>query len=215
MKKIMFNDAFGLTQAVLDGRKTMERRVLSQKAIEDYESLQEHCALGGGGITPFPQWVYENGYVKYNIGEIVAIAQSYKEIDAVRRKTMNAAALERLDAMLPEMGKQAGWSNKMFVKTNLMPHKMQITNIRIDKLQDISDEECIKEGIREQIKNCGYGNAMQKTVYGYVEDKGVKQRPFDANSPREAFAMLTDRISGFGTWESNPFVWVYDFELIK
>lgn len=33
--------------------------------------------------------------------------------------------------------------------------------------------------------------------------------------PREAYAALIDRISGKGTWESNPYVFVYDFELVK
>ena len=34
MKKIMFNDRYGLTQAVLDGRKTMTRRIIPQKVVE-------------------------------------------------------------------------------------------------------------------------------------------------------------------------------------
>lgn len=32
---------------------------------------------------------------------------------------------------------------------------------------------------------------------------------------KESFACLIDKMSGKGTWESNPYVWVYDFELIK
>ena len=34
MKKIMFDDRFGLTQAVLEGRKTMTRRIVSEKLME-------------------------------------------------------------------------------------------------------------------------------------------------------------------------------------
>ena len=34
-------------------------------------------------------------------------------------------------------------------------------------------------------------------------------------TPREAYAALIDKLSGKGTWESNPYVFVYDFELIK
>ena len=34
-------------------------------------------------------------------------------------------------------------------------------------------------------------------------------------TPREAFAHLIDEVSGKGTWDSNPWVWVYDFELFK
>lgn len=33
-------------------------------------------------------------------------------------------------------------------------------------------------------------------------------------SPKFAYAALIDKVSGKGTWESNPYVFVYDFELI-
>ena len=33
-------------------------------------------------------------------------------------------------------------------------------------------------------------------------------------SPREAFSALIDKVSGKGAWESNPFVWAYEFKLI-
>lgn len=35
------------------------------------------------------------------------------------------------------------------------------------------------------------------------------------DTPREAFAALIDKVSGKGTWESNPYVWAYEFELMK
>lgn len=35
------------------------------------------------------------------------------------------------------------------------------------------------------------------------------------NTPREAFASLIDKVSGRGTWASNPWVVAYEFELVK
>ena len=35
------------------------------------------------------------------------------------------------------------------------------------------------------------------------------------DSPREAYSFLTEQVLGKGTWESNPWVWVYDFEIYK
>lgn len=43
--------------------------------------------------------------------------------------------------------------------------------------------------------------------------EGNKDNGFD--TPREAFAALIDKVSGKGTWESNPYVWAYEFELMK
>ena len=44
---------------------------------------------------------------------------------------------------------------------------------------------------------------------------GDRYRDFKFDSPREAFAALIDRISGRGTWQRNPWVYAYEFELIK
>ena len=93
----------------------------------------------------------------------------------------------------------------MFVKPKLMPHRIRITNIRVERLQDISDEDCMREGILEDCPNVQYSFP---TEIGYCG-----QYPF--NTPREAFAALIDKISGKGTWEMNPFVFVYEFERIR
>lgn len=101
---------------------------------------------------------------------------------------------------------EKGCSNKMFVKADLMPHRIHITNIRVECLQDISDEDCIAEGIYPKANGRWY-------CYDVVGRIGVSYDPYP--DPREAYAALIDKISGKGTWESNPWVFVYDFELLK
>lgn len=85
-----------------------------------------------------------------------------------------------------------------------MPHAIRITNIRIERLQDISEADSLKEGILR-----GYDVGLDRTTYWY---HGLANSSF--RTPQEAYASLIDRISGKGTWESNPYVFVYDFELI-
>ena len=100
-----------------------------------------------------------------------------------------------------------GWDNKMFVKADLMPHQIQIRDLRIERLQDISEEDCMKEGVYRD-----YGDTefppQEFYDYDWNEDNG-----FD--TPREAFASLIDKVSGRGTWDRNPFVWRIEFELVK
>ena len=92
----------------------------------------------------------------------------------------------------------------MFVKAELMPHHIKITNIRVEHLQDISDEDCFKEGVKNYIstfstiKECN-GVPIFEEIYLF---------------PQEAFASIIDGASGIGTWNSNPLVWVYEFELV-
>ena len=211
MKKIMFNDKFGLTQAVLDGRKTMTRRIVSEKLLDRWTDYDDFCnSVSVENIPTERQFYDEKDFLlnnaPYKLGEVIAIAQSYSDCGNMPDYGLDEDGY-------PIMPKRSGFFNKMFVKADLMPHHIEITGIKVERLQDISDEDCLKEGIREYFKNCGYGNSMQRIVFGYVEDKGIKQQPFDTDSPKDTFAMLIDRINGYGTWESNPFVFAYEFVL--
>lgn len=131
---------------------------------------------------------------RYKVGEVVAVAQKYKDI-----------ALDVPVELAAELIKQPGWNNKMFVKADLMPHHICITNIRVERLQDISEEDCLKEGFWRD-DNVG----LEGVTYWY---HGLTNSSF--RTAKEAYAALIDKISGKGTWESNPWVFVYNFELVK
>ena len=186
MKKIMFNDKIGLTQAVLDGRKTMTRRIAH---------LSQHDAdVLMGKILTCPQSIVESIWLKsrYKVNEVVAIAQSY---DSFYDNSCDPR-------MFPS---GAGWTNKMFVKADLMPHHIKITEIKVEHLQDISEEDCLKEGIIHACTNNGIKiYHTPHTKKGYLSTD-VAQR---------AFNFLIDKVSGKGTWESNPYVFCYEFVLI-
>ena len=181
----MFNDKFGLTQAVLDGRKTMTRRICKDQQWSKSDIL----ALNYGKLTLMTP-------PNYLINEVVAIAQAYKDIYEKRGFDMHDP--------FTFVSESAGWTNKMFVKAELMPHQIKITNIEVERLQDISDEDCLREGIRKWDKG---GNPLGPS-YDFVNS------PHGYATPREAFAALIDKVSGKGTWDSNPMVWVYKFELV-
>lgn len=220
MKKIMFNDKFGLTQAVLDGRKTMTRRIIEIDECVRFPIIRFRPLENWEKKVVNPNYVF-NGHVyavyneldllchlvkpRYEIGEVVAIAQSYMDVDRFHRKGKNAAYLEYLDSILPELKLYPGWGNKMFVKADLMPHHIKITGIKVERLQDISDEDCLKEGI---IKGkCGSESTHFMDAYYVPKEK----QPYC--TPRDAFEVLMDKVSGKGVWESNPFVFAYEFVL--
>lgn len=144
MKKIMFDDKFGLTEAVLNGKKTMTRRIIKCPITfrgKPVGGFNIHRRITDKKIVGYPcmydenEGEFEMGDIlpKYRIGEVVAVAQCY-----------HSFYNDECDPRMFPSG--AGWLNKMFVKPELMPHKIQITDISIQKLRDISDEDVIKEG---------------------------------------------------------------------
>ena len=194
MQKIMFNDKYGLTQAVLEGRKTMTRRVVSENLLQQAEAYRHEFYNYTLDTLPLEDALLE--FSPFKIGDVVAVAQRYKDVrDIIGDGPHDGKFLKFME----------GWNNKMFVKPKLMPHRIRITNIRVERLQDISDEDCMREGILEDCPNVQYSFPTEISYCG--------QYPF--NTPREAFAALIDKISGKGTWEMNPFVFVYEFERIR
>ncbi|MBR8773544.1 hypothetical protein IX306_000655 [Porphyromonas levii] len=214
MKKIMFNDKYGLTDAVLRGTKTQTRRLPSPRLIEQYNSLLEEYKLASKNVgVPCSVVSVEDFLLErapYKVGEVVAVAQNYKDAG------VGFEDLAKDPDILSIKSKVKGYSNKMYVKPKLMPHQVKITNVRVQRLQDITDEECMLEGIREVEVSNNWGNSATHTEYTitYYNAKGLVKQ-LRARTPREAYALLIDKISGKGTWESNPWVWAYDFELLR
>lgn len=150
--------------------------------------------------VPLGNWEETVKHLPYKVGDIVAIAQNYKEV-------YPNADFEMVDGNF--MTESAGWTNKMFVRADLMPRHIEFTDVKAERLQDISDEDCLREGIRyyhpsdkRWSNNSGYGYHIPKNGLHLFD------------TPYEAFANLFERISGKGTWESNPWVVAYSFELV-
>lgn len=192
MQKIMFNDRYGLTQAVIEGRKTMTRRLVPWDFTEQWmEFVSDAPSVGGVYVHESEKDFYEREAPRYTVGEIVAVAQNYSSFYNILDNTRP----------IPE---GAGWDNKMFVRADLMPHRIRITGIKCERLQDIQDADCLKEGVRY----------IPKINKFYFEDVR-REAGFYFDDHREAFTMLIDKVSGRGTWASNPWVVMYEFELVK
>lgn len=198
----MFNDRFCLTEAVIEKRKLQTRRIENglellsesnhkfdgEKIVLDFEASDEPII-----IRP-----------RYNVGEIVAVAQSYNTSGIIPTHKIYNDKKGKYENVCDT----AGWTNKMFVQSELMPHKIQITNIGLERLQDITDEECLAEGIWKG----EFPNTRDVYYYEIIGDcKAYKM----FTTPRKAYASLIDAISGKGTWASNPYVFAYEFKLVR
>lgn len=196
----MFNDRYGLTQAVIEGRKTMTRRLIHREFFTLTWDTRGNTLVYENACGDFID-IRDSKYCPYKVGEVVAVAQKYKnipELSYLLRDPFSETYFEEVS-----IGDEPGWYNKMFVEAGLMPYKIRITGVRCERLQDISDSECLREGVQ------------------YIEELGVYyfERPdregFYFDTSRAAFASLIDKVSGKGTWKNNPWVIVYEFELVK
>lgn len=187
----MFNDQYGLTEAVLDGRKTQTRRIAYEKPFKHIRSCgfcTEGKDKGKLAINDGNEIVAKS---TYKIGEVVAVAQRYSDIP--------------FNNKMP--GLSIGWLNNMFVKSSLMPHQIKITDIRCERLHYISTDDCMKEGIF-----CSHIDGIDD-AYSYDATNDSFEKKWWYRTPIEAYKMLSCKLHLH--WDSNPLVFVYDFKLVK
>lgn len=241
MKKIMFNDDYGLTQDVIDGIKTMTRRLVRLP-----EEIEKDVCFGNLIETDKDKQVFElidkEGDViyyldiPYQVGEVVAVAQSYKECgwgaDVLQETFVKKPTIfPDVDPITPHVGwidlpfkYHKGWNNKMFVSAGIMKHHIEFTSVKFERLRSISDADCFKEGI----VGCNYPvydeNGYKETVRGYTvhafaEDIGntwSDNNPlhFIGDTPQTAFIVLCSKLYGKKLLKSNPFTLRYTFKKV-
>ena len=147
--------------------------------------------------TPLGNWQETEKHLPYKVGEIVAIAQSYH--------TLNESGYVAPEWCEHTCESSAGYKNKMFVRADLMPHHIRITDVKIERLQNISDDDILREGVWQFYDN--------ENIFYLSKNEEASSIAF--LTAREAFEYLIDRISGKGTWEHNSWVVAYSFELVN
>ena len=108
--------------------------------------------------------------------------------------------------------KHEKWENKLFMPKRHARYFIKIKDKKQEHLQDISYIECLREGIKEYSVISVESGKKRRT------SELVFENPTTGlwyQSPYKAFAALIDEINGKGTWESNPVVTRYEFELLK
>ena len=169
--------------AVINGSKTMTRRILKPQLDFSNKNGQWAYDLEKDKLTHIKP--------RYKVGETVYLKEPY----LVREKNeqFEEKVFYKYDGIPTHI-----WKNKLFMPEEYARHFIEITGVRCERLRDISDEDCMKEGVEK----CGIGfiNLIDMNLY---------------TSKRDCFAALIDKINGKDTWDSNPFVWVYDFVLKK
>lgn len=207
MKGICFIEP--LFPKVVDGYKTMTRRIVTcpKNAFGIQVSKNKNGEVTGVFALDENERTVKPGtelewriFPRYKPGETVFLKEPY----CIDPKG-NIAYKYPPQNILLNFG-NVEWKNKLFMPQSAARYFIRITGVRVERLQDISEEDCLKEGI---IKKHG----SYKDHYLLPGSKSYLDGYF--NTAQEAFAALIDSINGKGTWNSNPFVFVYSFKLTK
>jgi hypothetical protein len=312
MKGIMFTEP--MFHKVASGEKTQTRRIVKPQPVNVFYGTPVAKCDNQTGMTDIRS--------RYKPGETLCLKEPYRitHIDNIwfmnylyisEKIELNiSAGNNKIKTILIQQEKaKSGWCNKLFMPEWCTRYFIEITGVRIEQLQDISDEDCLKEGAvgwlldwvgkeaadyvqdfeywvndsllgghSQEISYCekcgekevrktkrkakkagvteedlnndifldggwlqedehavfcaGCGKRLQFSMCGDLEEY-LKERDYELNKyaayiiaqydeedlekiqglPRKAYAALIDSINGKGTWDRNPYVFVYDFIL--
>ena len=192
-----------MVNALLEGRKTQTRRAVKGLALEWLKPgmfTREYVASPENHLCPYGQpgdrlWVREAHYLTDNGDSEYAVYAA--DGDAVRE---HLTAIAELPGWFPEGVKER---HRKLRPSIFMPRwasriLLEITDIRVERLQDISEEDAKAEGLMR------YSDGW----------RGAPNLPWYA-SPVGAYRSLFESINGSGSWDLNPWVRVISFKKVN
>jgi hypothetical protein len=203
MKPILFNAE--MVRALLDGRKTQTRRVVKKQPDEEglafHRVLKEwHDTSGNKYTCPYGQvgdrlWVKESYWIGNYDTENLTVSGMYNEGNkAFGDVKLSADEFHKFQSRAFPFRS----SPSIFMYKSLSRINLEIVDIRIERVQDITKEEALAEGLRKW---------PHKNDYAYGFNDGAVD---GYGSPTGAFHALWDSI--YKNWSDNPWVWVVEFK---
>lgn len=231
-KPILFSTP--MVKAILEGRKTMTRRIVKPQIIDcsnkhkgyttaswkeepislkcKANSNEWYCSLCGNGIGSNGKSMYK---CKYQIGDILWVRETFGYNHAVEfgkspfvykadTNSQTSLTKEKYYANGELKQVESYWHPSIHMPKEAARIWLEVTNVRVERLQDISDKDAVAEGI-EANSRFGEKVCMWKN---YLEYDGF---PY----PIHSFQSLWESINGKQSWEANPWVSVIEFKRIE
>ena len=199
-KPILFNTE--MVQAILAGRKTQTRRIIKLDTGQLIADTVEQISSNYFFFKKDNEAVAGRNS-KYQIDDILWVRETFVFIE---RKNKNFYRADNDSSMKLF----SGWKPSLFMPKEAARIFLKVTNVRCERLQDISEEDAIAEGI---IK-CFVGNPTDfenSKMRVYRSSKLEEGNVFAIDAFKELWQSINAKKH---PWKSNPWVWVYDFEVI-
>lgn len=212
-----------MVQAILAGRKTMTRRAVKFKSLDPASVGAVHQDGSGKGwiawqpgknITPedtkaaYPD---EAGFkCPYGqIGDVLWVRETFRTI----KGNVTGSEYDFPDDTLYAADGACGpFRPSIFMPKAACRIFLEITDIRVERLNDVSEEDAVAEGVEWRIMGPEYGRLQGKRLYkDYAHPNELLTGPVFA---KDSFEYLWESINGAESWKTNPWVWVVPFKQI-
>ncbi|MBG3130391.1 hypothetical protein I4674_11410 [Proteus mirabilis] len=187
---IIFNAE--MVKAILDGRKTQTRRIVKNVMLDNGIWLKKPTKTRSGTTTHVLDAPKHNLCPLGKIGDRLYVREAFKA-GVCTESTIAYKATHKPSDLEEGWYEEIKWTPSIHMPRRYSRITLEITNIRVERLNNISNDDAKSEG-------CWYGRG------GGVPDKAI--------TPSDQFPTLWEEIYGDGSWSSNPWVWVIEFKRI-
>jgi hypothetical protein len=202
MKPILFSTP--MVKAILEDRKNMTRRVINPQPVinpEDKRQVSIPVNRMHGMIDTLGFYSVED-YIKhkapYQPGDVLWVRETWAE-----RFDGSGRIYYRADDNLASLvnRKDDKWKPSLFMPLRAARIFLRVTDVRVERLQDITEEDARDEGVKDPYEY------QAPEYYDQPHMRGLEIN-------KSAFAGLWDSLNGKRgySWKSNPWLWVYTFE---
>lgn len=188
-KPILFSTP--MIRAILDGRKSQTRRIVKPQP-ESVDHVN-HKIIPYNGSAEF---LMKNTICPYGkIGDVLWVRETFHLVPP-------NMVFYKAD---PENKATGKWKPSIFMPKEACRIRLEITNISVERVQDISKDDAIAEGIELYEGESNYKNYLHGDGrnYGYVKEAKI------------SYMTLWESINGKDSWDINPWVWVIEFKRIQ
>jgi len=215
-RPILFNTE--MVQAILKGNKTQTRRAvknLKLKVEGNYVSVYElhrksdDVLVFGSAINDDCKQYIVNDYAPYQVSDVLWVRETfcYDDFDNGGETVYYKADFGERHIKELFTDCDMKWTPSIHMPRKAARLFLKVTNVRCERLQDITEDGAKAEGIKSYTKD---GNVFKYCVSDdlWFSQKGTWQDM--PRSAKEAFEKLWDSI--YKSWLDNPWVWVIEFE---
>lgn len=193
-KPILFNTE--MVKAILEGRKTVTRRVIPEKMVDEYYDYDDFCISVGTSDIPTTREYEEEFFskrAKYQVGDILYVRETWQNGSFLEDNKGKAVDYIYKADDTKEYNSYSDWGIKWRPSIH-MPKEaarifLKVTDVKVERLQDMTSEDTYKEGVS---KSSDEWNDWLNMI-----------TLWDSTTKEEQYK-----------WKSNPYVWVIEFEKV-